>query len=90
MIIKSHQFKSSTQEETNKDKDTSFQLQSFYSRVNDTPLADLSLVDSVIFDKTGTMTIPQFKLKMISINDQIYNINNKTFVNKTNWKSIQK
>ncbi|CAD8108584.1 unnamed protein product [Paramecium primaurelia] len=90
MIIKSHQFKSNTQEESIKDKDTTFQLQSFYSRINDTPLADLSLVDSVIFDKTGTMTIPQFKLKMISINDQIYNINNKTFKNKTNWKSIQK
>jgi cation transport ATPase len=38
-------------------------------RVNGTPLADLSLIDSVIIDKTGTMTIPEFKFKMINFNE---------------------
>lgn len=29
-----------------------------YSKLNSTPIADLCLVDTIIFDKTCTMTIP--------------------------------
>jgi cation transport ATPase len=49
--------------------------------MNSTPLADLCLVDSVIFDKTGTMTIPQFKIKLLLINETFFEIHHKTFKN---------
>ncbi|CAD8201256.1 unnamed protein product [Paramecium pentaurelia] len=65
-------------------------LNTVYSKLNATPIADLSLVDSVIFDKTCTMTIPQFKIKLILINETFYEIHNKTFKNTIEWKKYQK
>ncbi|CAD8119912.1 unnamed protein product [Paramecium sonneborni] len=65
-------------------------LNTIYSKLNPTPIADLSLVDSVIFDKTCTMTIPLFKIKLIFLNDTFYVIHNKTFKNIIQWKKYQK
>ncbi|CAD8127987.1 unnamed protein product [Paramecium sonneborni] len=86
MIFKQYQFHKQTIQTTSKD----LQLSSNYQRINDSPLADLSLIDSVIFDKTGTMTVPFFKFKMINFNDQLFSINQKTFDDLYQWRTYQK
>ena len=73
---------SSTKEPEFKDFVTQkLDLNTAYSKMNSTPLADLCLVDSVIFDKTGTMTVPQFKIKLLLINETFFEIHHKTFKN---------
>ncbi|CAD8079778.1 unnamed protein product [Paramecium primaurelia] len=90
MIFKQYQFQKQVIQPTTKTtNNTTLQLSSNYQRINDSPLADLSLIDSVIFDKTGTMTIPSFKLKMINFNDQLFSIKNKTFDDLYEWKNYQ-
>ncbi|CAD8105459.1 unnamed protein product [Paramecium primaurelia] len=79
-----------SQEEFNIFQNHKMDLNTVYSKLNATPIADLSLVDSVIFDKTCTMTIPLFKIKLILINETFYEIHNKTFQNTTEWKKYQK
>ncbi|CAK92348.1 unnamed protein product (macronuclear) [Paramecium tetraurelia] len=79
-----------SQEEFNIFQNHKMELNTVYSKLNATPIADLSLVDSVIFDKTCTLTIPQFKIKLILINETFYEIHNKTFKNATQWKKYQK
>ncbi|CAK67070.1 unnamed protein product (macronuclear) [Paramecium tetraurelia] len=81
---------SESQQEFNIFVNHKMDLNTVYSKLNATPIADLSLVDSVIFDKTCTMTIPQFKIKLILINETFYEIHNKTFKNTTEWKKYQK
>ncbi|CAD8157712.1 unnamed protein product [Paramecium octaurelia] len=51
-------------------------------QVNYSPISNLSLINHVLIDKTGTLTMPNFKIKWIFIFDSLYKLRYKAFAEK--------
>jgi cation transport ATPase len=50
--------------------------------MNYSPISSLSLINHVLVDKTGTLTIPSFKIKWIFIFDSLYKLRYRVFAEK--------
>ena len=58
--------------------------------MNYSPISSLSLINHVLVDKTGTLTIPSFKIKWIFIFDSLYKLRYRVFPEKEFQNEIKK
>ncbi|CAD8173491.1 unnamed protein product [Paramecium pentaurelia] len=58
-------------------------------QVNYSPISNLSLINHVLIDKTGTLTMPNFKIKWIFIFDSLYKLRYRAFAEKDFLNAIK-
>ncbi|CAD8110446.1 unnamed protein product [Paramecium primaurelia] len=58
-------------------------------QVNYSPISNLSLINHVLIDKTGTLTTPNFKIKWIFIFDSLYKLRYRSFAEKEFQNAIK-